>query len=381
MPKKSAQKPSPSSRKKNAKVSPVVNAFNLSSVVTPHVKKDFKKIWAFRITKLLLVLFVVLLIAPFIVAWSLNVKPARSINYGVTFSPPYASSLGFDWRKMYVDILDDLQVKNFRLVAYWNRVEPEEGKYDFSELEWQVEEAAKRDAKVILAIGRKVPRWPECHDPEWLKSKSKEDQERATLLLLEALVANFKKYDNITMWQVENEPYFPFGECTFPRWEFINQEVALVNELDPSRPMITQDSGEGGLWKPTYLLNGEYLGISMYRRIWYDFWGVFLGKSIFFEYPLSYWSYPLKARLVGVPLERIKVLELQAEPWGDGAVDTLSQETKDRTMSKDKFLETVSYAQKTGIDSLYFWGVEWWYWEKYSNNTPFFWEASKAFWK
>ncbi len=379
MPKKTAIKPNSKSSKKaqdNAKAS-----FWPSFSLSRHVLRDIKTIWSYKITKLFAGLLVLVLVSPFIVAFSLNLHPAKSIDYGVTFSPPYATSLGFDWRKMYIDILDDLKVNNFRLVAYWNRVEPEEGKYDFSELDWQIDEARKRDAKVILSIGRKVPRWPECHDPEWLKSKSKADQEKATLKLLEALVTHFKGYENISMWQVENEPYFPFGECTPPRWEFINQEMELVKKLDPSRQTITQDSGEGGLWKPTYLLNGEYLGISMYRRIWYDFWGVFLGHSIFFEYPLSYWSYPLKARIAGVPLEKVKVLELQAEPWGDGAVDNLSQEIKDKTMSKDKFLETISYAQKTGINTLYFWGVEWWYWEKYSNNNPFFWEASKAFWR
>jgi hypothetical protein len=346
-----------------------------------HVLSDIKTIWSYKVTKLLMGLLVLLLISPFIIAFSLNVRPADKIDYGVTFSAPYATSLGYDWRKMYIDILDDLRVNNFRLVAYWNTIEPEEGKYDFSELEWQVDEARKRDAKVILSIGRKVPRWPECHDPEWLGKKTLPEQEASTLKLLEALVTHFKGYENIKMWQVENEPYFPFGKCTPPRWEFINKELELVKRLDPSRPTITQDSGEGGLWKPTYLINGEYLGISMYRRIWYDFWGVFLGHSVFFEYPLSYWSYPLKARIAGIPLERVKVLELQAEPWGDGAVDHLSQDIKDKTMSKDKFLETISYAQKTGINTLYFWGVEWWYWEKYSNDNPFFWEASKAFWR
>jgi len=54
-----------------------------------------------------------------------------------------------------------------RLVAYWQKIEPEQGKYSFEDLDWQIKEAEKRDIEVILVIGRKVSRWPECHIPEW----------------------------------------------------------------------------------------------------------------------------------------------------------------------------------------------------------------------
>lgn len=324
-------------------------------------------------------LFLILATVAFLFYEIYDPKPTTHIDYGVTFSPQYASSLGLTWEKVYLATLDDLKVNNFRLVAYWEEIEKNEGEYSFTDLDWMLGEAQKRNVNVILAIGKKVPRWPECHVPDFFKNKSEPEQERALLKLLEMEINHFKKFENIKMWEVENEPYFPYGECKYPRWEFLKSEVALVRSLD-NRPILIQDSGEGGLWFRTYAL-ADYLGISMYRRIWYDFWGVLLGKFVFFTYPLPEWSYPLKAKLFGVPLNKVKVLELQAEPWGDGAVNNLSRETKDKTLSRDKFLETISYAQKTGIDTFYFWGVEWWYWEKYSNNEPFFWDVSKAFWK
>ncbi|OGC50581.1 hypothetical protein A2716_05255 [candidate division WWE3 bacterium RIFCSPHIGHO2_01_FULL_40_23] len=351
-------------------------------LLNKHLKRDIKKLLSFHFVHVLLLLVVFFLILlPFLLIFSLNVHPAQNIEYGVTFSPKYAKSLGLDWKVLYLDILDDLKVDNLRLVAYWNEIESPKGEYDFSDLKWQIEEAEKRNVSIIVAIGRKVPRWPECHDPSFVKEMSLEEAEEALLKLLAQEVNQLKGYKNIEMWQVENEPYFPFGECRFPRWEFIKKEVALVRSLDPGRSVIVQDSGEGGVWLPTFMLSGDYLGISMYRRIWYDFWGVFLGRHIFFTYPLSYWSYPLKAAVIGVPLDRIKVLELQAEPWGGASVDKLPLADKDKTMSQDKFLETISYAQKTGISSFYFWGVEWWYWEKEKNDNPFFWEASRVFWK
>ncbi len=349
-------------------------------IFTKHVRRDLKSIFSSHVTHLILLLLLLLIVSPFIIAISLNVKPAKNIEYGVTFSAPYATSFGFDWKEVYLAVLDDLKVNNLRLIAYWDDIEKDEGKYDFSDLKFQLDEAKKRNVNVILAIGRKVPRWPECHEPEWIKDREDKKIEEALLTLLNKEVNEFKGYENIKMWQVENEPFFPFGECEVPTWDFVKKEVSVVKALDPKRPVVVQDSGEGGFWLPSYLL-GDNLGISMYRRIWYDFWGVFLGKHIFFTYPLSYWSYPLKARIVGIPLEKILVLELQAEPWGDDSPNKLSSEIKDKTMSKDKFLETISYAQKTGINSFYFWGVEWWYWEKAKNNNPFFWETAKAFWK
>ena len=47
-------------------------------------------------------------------------------------------------------------------------------------------------------------------------------------------------------------------------------------------------------------------------------------------------------------------------------------------MSRTDFLETISYAQKTGFKDLYLWGAEWWLWEKQNNGNPFYWDTAKA---
>ncbi|MFH1648324.1 MAG: hypothetical protein ABIA11_01160, partial [Patescibacteria group bacterium] len=129
--------------------------------------------------------------------------------------------------------------------------------------------------------------------------------------------------------------------------------------------------------KPTYDM-GDYLGISMYRKIWYDFWHIFFGRFIYFQYPLGHWTYKIKANLVGVPMENIYITELQGEPWGPGRNDLLSEEEKNKTMSRNDFLSTITYAQKSGFKNLYLWGVEWWYWEKTQNNNAFYWDTAKA---
>ena len=70
-----------------------------------------------------------------LVIWlvSLNAGPkADKIEYGVTFSKPYAQSLGLNWKEVYVAILDDLNVRKIRLSAYWNEVQGDADKYNFA---------------------------------------------------------------------------------------------------------------------------------------------------------------------------------------------------------------------------------------------------------
>lgn len=339
------------------------------------------QIFKLRIVKILLVILLVLAIIPsvFVILNFPTIQP--DIKYGTTFSNKYATELGLDWQDAYIKTLDDLGARNLRLVAYWDEVEPARDQYDYSNIKWQVEEAQKRDAKVILAFGRKAPRWPECFEPEWWKQiPDRETRQLELYEYIEETVNQLEAYDNIEIWQVENEPYFPFGECQkdIQRSE-VEHEVQLVRNLD-DRPILIQDSGEGGLWFPSFQ-TGDYLSISMYRRIWYDFWGVFGGRFIYFQYPLPYWSYKIKAATLGIPYERVFVTELQAEPWGPGINSDLSTEEKNKTMSREDFYAVLSYAQKAGFKRLYLWGAEWWLWEKEKNNNPYFWDTAKALFK
>jgi len=336
-----------------------------------------KRLISIRLLRLIIVVLLFILLAPFVLFLVLRPKPQAHINYGVTFSEKYATELGMDWQSSYIRILDDLGAKNVRLVAYWDDIEIERNTYDYSKIKWQLAEAEKRDINVIMTIGRKVPRYPECFEPTWWKNLDNE-QERDSKLYeyMEKSVDTLKGYDSIKMWQVENEPFFPFGECTKIKWGVVKQEVELVKSLD-DRPILIQDSGEGGVWLPSYML-GDNLAISMYRKIWYDFWGVFFGKFVYFQYPLAHWTYKIKADIVRVPYEKIIVTELQAEPWGPGINSKLTQESKDKTMSRQDFISTISYAQKAGFKDLYFWGAEWWLWEKDYNNNPYYWDTARA---
>lgn len=300
-----------------------------------------------------------------------------NIKYGVNFSHLYAEEMGLNWQDTYIKILDELKPSGIRLVAYWDRIEKENDQYDYGYLKWQVEEAQKRDVDVILAIGKKVPRWPECFEPTWWRDLDSETAKETELLdFVKTTLNEFKGYDTIKIWQIENEPFFPFGFCSPYKESTLMKEIELTRSID-SRPILTQDSGEGGLWFRSYT-HSDYLGISMYRKIWYDFWGAFLGNFIYFTYPLPEWSYRMKALILGIPHENIYVTELQAEPWGPGLNSNLSEEDKNKTMSVNDFVNVISYAQNAGFEHLYFWGAEWWLWEKEVNGNAYYWDTAKA---
>src|SRR3989338_4393546 len=122
--------------------------------------------------KTLLICLVSLLIFLWILSVDYSPTPKEDFKYGVSFSRFHADELKLDWKEVYLAILNDLGARKFRFSAHWPLTEPEEGKYNFEELDFQLEKAREVGASVILAVGRRLPGWPECHEPEWLKAES-----------------------------------------------------------------------------------------------------------------------------------------------------------------------------------------------------------------
>jgi len=306
----------------------------------------------------------------FLLALLFNPPPAENVTLGVTFSDKYAVSLGLDWREVYISILDDIGVRKFRIPVYWDQVEKKSGVYDWSDVDWMLEEAGKRGAEVILAIGHKTPRWPECHTPKWAKILSEEELQQRVLRIVRREVEHFKDFDNVTLWQVENEPLFHFGDCPPPDREFLKEEIDLVRSLDDRSIMVT-DSGELSTWVRTASL-GDVLGISMYRLVW--------NKNLgFLFWPLTPRYYSERIVLVKKVVDRVIISELQAEPWFRGSFDETSLEEQFETMNLPHLLNTIDFAKRTGADEVYLWGVEWWYWLKEQGNTDFYTAARGLF--
>ncbi len=279
------------------------------------------------------------------------------IKYGVTFSPSYASFLKLDWKRVYVRMLDELGVRKLRVPGYWNVVEKDQGRYDFSEVDFMLNEAGRRGAAVILSLGEKQPRWPECQIPLWAKRLKLEDRRQRILEFIRKVTERYKDSPALWAWQVENEPFLPlFGENCDPGDEkFLKAEINLVKSLS-NKTIIVSDSGELGTWLVPMQVS-DVFGTTLYRDVYNPFMG-------YFSYPISPYLYNIKSQIVRIFAPRNQktiVIELQAEPWlsdGDSA-QNLNEQL--RQFPLDKMKSYLSYAKKTGFDEMYLWGVEWWY--------------------
>lgn len=312
--------------------------------------------------------------------------PREPPIYGVTFSTKQAQALGLDWQETYSVILEDIGVKRLRLIAYWDQIQPEADRFDFSALDWQLGEAFKNDAKVILALGMKLPRWPECHIPKWVRKNQKsniknqkftEELEAALLQYVKTVVEMYKDSPVIEMWQVENEPFFQFGEC--PRsasWRtaaLVKKEIDVVQISDNpllKRPVLVSDSGELGTWFGAARL-ADKVGTTMYRRTW--------KKGIgYFNYILPPRFYEKKAKLIKKLFgDDVIVIEMQAEPWVPSPpITNYSIEEQFRGLNFAGFRDHIEYARASRLNPIYFWGVEWWYWLR-SHGQPEFWDYVK----
>jgi hypothetical protein len=298
------------------------------------------------------------------------------ISYGVTFSQKQAIALGLDWKNVFIAMLNDLRVKNLRLSAYWDDVEPQAGKFSWTDLDWQIAAAGKNYTKIILAVGGRLPRWPECHTPAWAVGLDKSAREAEIIAYITATIKRYKDDKNISAWQIENEPFLTnFGECPEFDKNFLDKEITAVRALD-NRQIIITDSGELSLWVPA-AKRADIFGTTMYR----DTYSKLLKSYIHYPIEPGFFSFKKNITQLFANPQKMIVIELQAEPWGPIPYQKTDQTERNKTMSPDKLKDILEFSRQTGFREFYLWGVEWWYWEKTTQNRPEFWNIAQKIFK
>lgn len=315
------------------------------------------------------------IILGFLLLFSNNSTDGPKI-YGVSFSRFHTDELKIDWKETYLAILDDLEVRNLRFSAHWPLTEPEEGEFNFEELDFQIKEAEKRNASVILAVGRRLPGWPECHEPDWMKDKDTKFKQEKLLEYIEAVVKRYKDSPIIKYWQVENEPHLVFfsrSACGDFDQSFLLQEINFVKSLDPTRPILMTDSGELGTWHKAYR-EGDAFGTSIYLYLWNSKIGAF-------RYPITPAFFRIKRNIVQLVFgeKESMAVEISSEPWLLQPIVEAPINTQLERMDINKFNEMIEFSQKTGFNKLYFWGAEWWYWMKLNGHGEFWNRAREIF--
>ncbi len=308
----------------------------------------------------------VVIIAIFFFVLAQKDIPER-ITYGMSFNTPYALELGLNPDSVLKALLTDLGVRHFRIAAHWTLIEPEKDLYDFAWMDRQVSQIEAQGGDMIFAVGRRLPRWPECHVPDWAESLTWEEQKVEIRDYITAVVNRYKSSSAITYWQVENEPYltvFAREECGNELDEaFLEEEIALVRTLDPSRPILVTDSGNLGTWRGAYR-HGDAFGTSVYVY----FWNPEIGQ---FRTILPAWFYRVKENSIALfyGTKKTFLIELSLEPWLVEPISTVPVNVQYSRMDIEKLDEILAYAKSTRYDTQYLWGAEWWYWLREQGDT------------
>jgi hypothetical protein len=326
-----------------------------------------------RIVRVSIRIAVVIAVVFFAVFLLARKEVPEGITYGISYNVPYVHELGLDEEEVFDALLNDLKVRHFRMSAHWQLIEPVKDQFEFEWMDRDIEKAEAAGAQVIFGVGRRLPRWPECHVPDWAKTFAWEDQKKEIREYVEAVVNRYKESPAITHWQVENEPYlgvFAKDYCGELDEVFLEEEIALVRSLDPARPILVTDSGNLGTWSGAYK-RGDAFGTSVYVY----FWNPELGQ---FKTVLPPWFYRAKEKVVSLIYGKKEtfLIELALEPWLLEPVQNVPVDVQYSRMDMDKFNEIIEYAKRTRYEKQYLWGGEWWYWLREQGHSEM-WERSR----
>lgn len=307
--------------------------------------------------------------------WYINKHKNEPLNIGATFIPQYARHLGLNPEETLQASIDDLGLKRFRLVSYWNLGEPEKDNYDFSELDWQFDMVEKASGEVTLAIGARQPRWPECHIPNWVHQEEGDAWKDELKEYLGEVVKRYKDRPSLVSYQLENEYFLEvFGECEDHTRERLVDEFNFVKALDPDTPIVVSRSNNAVPSWPIGEPRADIVGASIYKRVW--------DRTVtkrYFEYPFPAWFYSFLAGATELTTGKNTIIhEMQTEPWPPKDITEVPLYEQDKSFNASIFKERVDYGVATGMKTIDLWGMEWWYYRKVKFNDFSVWEAAQS---
>lgn len=327
-------------------------------------------------TKIILLSIVIVIIGIMygIARWYIYTESSKPLTLGVSFIPDYAQSLGLNPENTMKALLN-IGVKQFRLVSYWSDIEPSEGQYNFSQLDWEFKDAQQYHAKIILTVGLRQPRWPECQMPSWADNEPQSVWQPKLEQAMTMVINRYKDSPSLEAYQLENEYFLKgFGICTnFSRSRLIS-EYNLVKKLDPSHSVIIGRSNNA-LGFPLGQPTPDEFSISIYKRVW--------DANVthrYIEYPFPAWFYAFLAGVQKIFLHRDMMIgEMQAEAWPPNgkSITQISLAEQNKSLDATRLLNRFKFGEATGMRSIDLWGAEYWYYRLVKLHDPSLWNVAK----
>ncbi len=327
------------------------------------------------ITVIVLIVFFAFISMVAIGEWYISTQANIPLTYGVSFTPDYAESLGLNPKQTMTALLN-IGVRQFRLTSYWSDIEPTKGQFNFSQLDWEMKLANQYHAKVILVVGLRQPRWPECHPPSWINTANPINTWEPQLLSFMSQVINrYKTNTALEAWQLENEYFLKgFGACTnFSRFRLVS-EYQLLKRLDPTHSVIIGRSNND-IGTPMGQPTPDFYGISIYKRVW----DASFSKR-YIEYPFTGWYYAFLAGVQELHQNKNMIIdELQAEAWPPNGqtIPESSLAEQNKSLNATRLEHRFAYGKSTGMKDILMWGSEYWYYRKVVLNDPSLWNVAK----
>lgn len=319
------------------------------------------------------------------------VNATRPPILGTTFSPLQCYYLELDYQETFRRICA-LGFNRIRLCAYWHEIERQPNQFDFAVLDWLLDSCDRYGIDVVLAVGMKVPRWPEFHFPDWLKAQHNIqgrqepiDTDGAiaglTLRFIEKVVAHTRLAAPIKYWQVENEPFTRL-DITAGRYlslGFVQREVSLVRTLARADQKIAltgsialprADNSEDDRAFQDCLRLADAVGLNVYTKVPIGPMFYLEPKPIFWQ-KLQQWQQTL--------VEQGKedwIAEAQSEPWEHNQLVAMNK-LDHPSSSPRQMTRLVSSLSRIGYSTIFLWGCEYWYWQKKRGRNLWWWSVEQ----
>jgi hypothetical protein len=313
---------------------------------------------------------------------------------GISFRPLQAESLGLEPRAALASLLA-YPFPLVRLAAYWDRMEPEPGRFDPSMLDWQIDAAERAGKKIIVCAGAvKAFGYPEFFVPPHhlgvpLREGSLVTPEAHRPLLdaaaafITRVVRRYRDRPAVVAWQIEHEAVDPLGMEHSWRLSagFAEREVAAARAADPARPIVmngflptslpvrlhqgwrTRDQGES-LSVAQRL--ADVIGVDYYPRHALMRLG---SRAVYLDGSGNRWQQRQRKQLqrrASLSGQRLMIAEGQAEPWenvttppspaGRGMYSCLPE----HVIENYNQCVRASHEVPGGLWAYLFWGAEYW---------------------
>jgi hypothetical protein len=323
---------------------------------------------------------------------SLSLIPSASLRLGTTFSQLQCRYIGINYREAFRQICS-LGFKRIRLCSYWNEIEPQENQFVFSTLDWLLEESERHGIDVVLAVGMKVPRWPEFHFPKWVSERYETGSSELAvgqrcpviaehaIRFIDVVVNHTRNASAIQYWQIENEPFTRLGITggRFLSGQFVQQEVDLIRRLAlPQQKILLTgsimlpfaDSTEDEAAFQDCLSMADAVGINVYSKVPIGQSSNYLEPEPPFWQTLQTWQSQLT--LNG---KEAWIAEAQAEPWEPNQLVALNG-VFHPSSSPSQAIDLVQRLTALNYRTILLWGCEYWYWH-YRQGRPFWWNTMR----